>query len=84
MFCSRNFLDFTFSLIDASVSSNVSFTPEIHSSILSILLMTLTSVVPVFFPGFSIPRIPHFVFSLFMYFSGLTIFSCIRLMDLLI
>jgi hypothetical protein len=73
----------------------VSSTPEILSSISCILLLILTSVIPVLFPGFSISRIASlcdfFIVSicifrswifLLNYFTCLIGFSCISLRDL--
>ncbi|MGE9640630.1 hypothetical protein ACQP3J_26610, partial [Escherichia coli] len=49
-----------FSLVDDSISSNESSTPEILSSISFILLVMLSSVVPDHLPSFSISSIPSF------------------------
>lgn len=52
MFCFRNILDLTFSLIHVSISPIVSSTPETHSSISCLLLMKPAFLVPVQIPKF--------------------------------
>lgn len=47
--------------ISISISSIVSFMPEILTSISLILLVMLVSVVSIFYLGFSSPGLPQFV-----------------------
>jgi hypothetical protein len=65
MFCVRNFLDFTFSLADVSVSFVVFSKLEILSSTFYIILLMLASVFLFCSLGFL-----QFVFSLLFLFAG--------------
>ena len=69
----QEFLDLTFSLTNILMSSIISFVLEVLSSISCILLLMLTSVVPILFPRVSFSRVSCVcVFFLFLFpFSGL-------------
>jgi hypothetical protein len=69
------FLDLNFSLTDISISSIIFSIPESLSSI-SCILLAMLAVVPIFFPRFSISRIPCLCsFCLYFHFQVLNSFT---------